>query len=65
VVTVEISLIGMILAVVAVIFLGLSVPPRYALLSGGLIGIGGVWLVGTVPSVSASTALMRAETRTQ
>lgn len=42
-VSLEISLIGMVLAVAAVIFLGLTVPPRYAFLSGGLIGIGGLW----------------------
>jgi len=47
VVAAEISIIAMVVAVVAVVFLGLTVPPRYGLLSGGLIGVGGVWLVGT------------------
>jgi hypothetical protein len=47
VVTTEISLIAMVIGVVAVVLLGLTVPPRYALLSGGLIGVGGVWLAGT------------------
>ena len=47
VLTTEISLIAMVFAVVAVVFLGLSVRPRYSFLSGGLIGVGGIWLAGT------------------
>lgn len=49
VVSAEISIIAIVFAVVAVVFLGFVVPPRYAFLSGGLIGVGAVWLVGTVP----------------
>lgn len=49
VVSAEISIVFMVLAVIAVAFLGLVVPPRYAFLSGGLIGVGAVWLVGTAP----------------
>ena len=48
VISVETSLIGMVLAIAAVILLGLKVQPRYAFLSGGLVGIGGLWLVGTL-----------------
>lgn len=50
-VSVEISLIGMVLAVAAVIVVGIVMPPRYAFLSGGLVGIGGLWLVGTLSSL--------------
>jgi hypothetical protein len=49
VISAEISIIAVVLAVVAVIFLGLVTPPRYAFLSGGLMGVGAVWLAGTVP----------------
>ena len=48
----EISLIAMIAAVVVIIFLGLIVPPRYAFLSGGFIGIGGLWLAAIVPTLN-------------
>ncbi len=51
VVSVETSLIGMVLAVAAVIFLGLTVRPRYAFLSGALVGIGGLWLATTVSTL--------------
>ena len=50
-VSVEISLIVMGLAVAAVIVIGMALPPRYAFLSGGLVGIGGLWLVGTLSSL--------------
>lgn len=51
IVSVEVSLIGMVLAIAAVVALGFLVPPRFALLSGGLIGIGGLWLAGTLASL--------------
>lgn len=50
-VSVEISLIGMVLAVVALVGFGLAVRPRYAFLSGALIGIGGLWVGATVSTL--------------
>jgi hypothetical protein len=50
-VSVEISLIGMVLAIAGLVALGLAVPPRYAFLSGGLIGIDGLWLIAALSSV--------------
>jgi hypothetical protein len=47
----------MVLAIAAVVALGFLVPPRFALLSGGLIGTGGVWLAGTLSSLPCEGAL--------
>ena len=48
----EISLIAMVAAAATTIVAGLIVPPRYAFLSGGLIGIGGFWLAAIVPTLN-------------
>jgi len=55
-VSVEISLIGMVVAIAAVIAIGTALRLRYAFLSGGLIAIGGLWLVATLPALTCEAS---------
>lgn len=58
VVSVEVSLIGMVAVVVLVVVVGLRMQPRFAALSGGLFGVGATWLALNLNSlrICAGTA---------